>query len=214
MSFSSLPIVDLNACTDQICQSLLHACTRTGFFYVKNHQLDSFQRPMFDLSKQFFHLPLEEKLRYSLNTVSYQGYLQIGQENLDSTSSKSIDQKEAFKIRQSDLEDQPQLPALFSDKGNFDLIQRFFKKCYDLCMNLFEHLADTFDIDRDYFTSRHSWGRAPGSTLKLLHYPPTCQPRSDDDSIRAVRSLHFYLHTSTSHHTLFSSRGLIRTMDR
>jgi len=187
MSFANLPVVNLQSNPDDIHQALLLACSTTGFFYLSHHKLNSFQNRMFDLSKEFFHRPLSEKLAYSLNTTSYQGYLKIGHENLDSTNCQLIDEKEAFKFRQSDLNTKANLPDIFSRDENFQLILEFFRACYDLCMSLFEHLAETFQINRDYFTSRHQWNKEPGAALKLLHYPPINKTKQDINTIRAVR---------------------------
>ncbi|CAF1493681.1 unnamed protein product [Adineta ricciae] len=181
MSFSSLPIVDLKSTSDEIRQSLLNACFTTGFFYLSNHGLHPLQDQVFDLAKEFFHRPLDEKLRHALSPTSYHGYLRIGRENLDSTNSKLIDEKEAFKFGQSDLNNIDQFPDFFHHGENFQLIQTFFRSCYDLCLRLFEHLAETFEINRDYFTSKHQWDKPPGATMKFLHYPPT----NKTDSIRA-----------------------------
>ncbi|CAF4384419.1 unnamed protein product, partial [Rotaria sordida] len=49
----------------------------------------------------------------------------------------------------------------------------------------FEYLAEIFQIDRDYFTSRHKWDKAPGVALKLLHYPPINQIEQNINAIRA-----------------------------
>ncbi|CAF3074200.1 unnamed protein product [Rotaria sp. Silwood2] len=107
------------------------------------------------MAKEFFRLSLNEKLLYSLNTTLYQGYLRIGHENLDSANSKLTDGKEAFKIRQSDVINKYMLPSIFSYEENFKIIEQFFRQRYDLCTRLFEYLAETFQIDRDYFTSKH-----------------------------------------------------------
>lgn len=186
MSFSNLPIIDLQSNPDEIRQSLLTACIKTGFFYLSNHGLKDSSNQMFTLAKEFFHLPLEEKLPYSINTTSYQGYSNIGIENLDSTNSQLIDEKESFKMRELELNNK-ELPKLFSQNENFQMLEQFFRKCYDLCMILFEYLAETLQIDRDYFTSKHQWGKKPGASLKFLHYPPTNKTKDDPYTIRAVR---------------------------
>ncbi|UJR07404.1 hypothetical protein I4U23_011690 [Adineta vaga] len=136
---------------------------------------------MFKLAKEFFQLPLDAKLRHSINPTSYRGYLTVGRENLDSTNSTLVDEKEAFKIGQPELNNKDQFPELFSRDENFHLIDEFFHSCYNLCLRLFEHLAETFEINRDYFTSIHQWDKEPGATLKLLHYPPI----NKTNSIRA-----------------------------
>ncbi|CAF3992212.1 unnamed protein product, partial [Rotaria sordida] len=185
MSFTSLPVIDLKSNPDDIRQTLLLTCSTTGFFYVSNHGLDSLQSQMFSMAKEFFYLPLNEKLLYVSNTTSYEGYIRIGRENLDSTNSKLVDGKEAFNISQSNLNRKDKLPNIFSHEENFKLIEQFFRQCYDLCMHLFQYLAETFQIDQDYFTSRHKWDKEPGVSIKLLHYPPINQIEQNANVIRA-----------------------------
>ncbi|CAF4230444.1 unnamed protein product [Rotaria sp. Silwood2] len=91
MSFSFLPVIDLKSNPNDIRQSLLLACSTTGFFYISNHGLNSLQSRMFSLTKEFFCLSHNEKRFYSPNTTSYQGYLKIGHETLDTTNSKLLD---------------------------------------------------------------------------------------------------------------------------
>ena len=186
MSFSSLPVVDLESDADSIRRDLLFACSNTGFFYLSNHGLSSSYARMFALAKEFFHLPLDEKLKHSLTTASYQGYLRVGHENLDSTDAKMIDQKEAFKFRRLSLLSKDILPPVFSQEENFNFICDFFRACYDICKRLLGFLAESFEIDRDYFTSRHKWEVEPGDTLKLLRYPATNKTEHNAKTIRAV----------------------------
>lgn len=186
MSFSSLPVIDLEWDPDSIRRSIFLACSTTGFFYLSNHGLSSSRVRMFALAKEFFHLPLDEKVMHSLTTTSYQGYLRAGHENLDSTDAQLIDQKEAFKFRRLSLLTKDILPTVFSREDNYKFICEFFRACYDLCQRLLECLAESFEIDRDYFKSRHKWEVEPGDTLKLLHYPPTNTTQHNFKAIRAV----------------------------
>ncbi|CAF5085227.1 unnamed protein product, partial [Rotaria sp. Silwood1] len=96
-----------------------------------------------------------------------------------------MDGKEGFKIRQSDLINKDMLPNIFSHEENFKLIEQFFRQCYDLCMRLFEYLAEIFQIDQDYFTSKHKWDKEPGAVVKLLHYPPINQTEQNTNVTRA-----------------------------
>ncbi|CAF1318514.1 unnamed protein product [Rotaria sp. Silwood1] len=168
MSFSSLPIIDLKADESTIIQSILNACSTTGFFYLRNHNLLDAQERMFKLAKEFFRLPLNIKEQYVMTKENY-GYIRRGQENLDSTKTKSIDEKEAFNIRQSMQPDE--LPPIFAEFDNYQFINKFYRNCYDLCMKLLTYVALCFNIDSDYFTSRHNWELKSGNTLRLLHYP-------------------------------------------
>lgn len=180
MSFSSLPVVDLKDDQSTIVKSIFQAGSTTGFFYLRNHPLLKAQQQMFQLAKQFFQLPMEVKEQH-LITPENQGYVRRGQENLDSTNTKLIDEKEAFNIRKMVQADQ--LPACFVQADNYQLVTRFHRDCYNLAMQLLTYLAQSFDIDADYFTSRHLWEPPSGDTLRLLHYPAV-QSQSEE-SIRA-----------------------------
>lgn len=50
----------MNECAEEIG----HACRTQGFFQITNHPIPlSLQKEMFKLSKEFFALPLEEKMK-------------------------------------------------------------------------------------------------------------------------------------------------------
>lgn len=180
MSFSSLPIIDLNDDQAIIVKSIFQACYTTGFFYLRNHPLLNAQQQMFQLAKQFFQLPLNVKEQH-LITQDNHGYVRRGQENLDSTNIKLIDEKEAFNIGKYMQADQ--LPACFAQPDNYQLISTFRRDCYNLVMQLLTYLAQSFEIDADYFTARHQWELPSGDTLRLLHYPVV--QHQSEESIRA-----------------------------
>ncbi|CAF1350362.1 unnamed protein product [Rotaria sordida] len=179
------------------CSNLIHNldgtvqanCTSYDQFYNqgclkylirRSNQQDMGIERVFKLAKEFFCLPLNIKEGYAITKENY-GYVQRGQENLDSTNTKLIDEKEAFNIRQSMQPDE--LPPLFAELENYQLITTFYRNCYDLCMKLLTYLAQCFNIDSDYFTSKHKWELKSGNTLRLLHYPAT--ENQSDECIRA-----------------------------
>ena len=180
MSFSSLPIIDLKDDQSTIVKSIFQACSTTGFFYLRNHPLLDAQQQMFQLAKQFFQLPLNIKEQH-LITQDNHGYVRRGQENLDTMNTKLIDEKEAFNIGKSVQVNQ--LPACFAQSDNYQILTRFHRDCYTLVMQLLTYLAQSFEIDVDYFTSRHQWELPSGDTLRLLHYPVV--QNQSEESIRA-----------------------------
>src|SRR5689334_22265909 len=125
MSFSNLPVIDLQSNLADIHEKIQLACTTTGFFYLANHGFDSIQNQMFTMAKEFFHLPLSEKLVYAPNKTSYNGYVQVGRENLDSTNTELIDEKETFKFDEKDLNDKTNLPEIFSRDKNSQMVSEF-----------------------------------------------------------------------------------------
>lgn len=180
MSFSSLPIVDLKEDESNIIDAIFKACSTTGFFYLRNHNLLDAQHRMFKIAKDFFQLPSHIKEQY-LITKDNHGYVRRGQENLDSENPKSVDEKEAFNLNRSIQANE--LPDCFTHLDNFQFIQNFERSCYNLSMQLLTYLAQSFEIDSDYFTSRHKLDLPSADTLRLLHYPAV--KNQSDESIRA-----------------------------
>jgi isopenicillin N synthase-like dioxygenase len=62
---------------EEECRRLFNACQEKGFFYLKNHHVNT--ATAFNFGKELFDLPLEEKEQYAMGTgVNYLGYKRIG----------------------------------------------------------------------------------------------------------------------------------------
>jgi isopenicillin N synthase-like dioxygenase len=86
-SFASIPILDLsladNPSTKPVfLNDLRHAIIDIGFLYIKNFGIDQdFLDKVCSTGKQFFTLPLEEKLRIEMkNGPHFLGYSRLGNE--------------------------------------------------------------------------------------------------------------------------------------
>nr|XP_023918191.1 2-oxoglutarate-Fe(II) type oxidoreductase isoform X2 [Quercus suber] len=93
-----LPIIDLIS-PDRIstANSIRQACIDYGFFYLVNHGMEEeLLGKVFEESKKFFLLPLEEKMK--MPRKEHRGYTPLYAENLDPTSSSKGDPKESFYI--------------------------------------------------------------------------------------------------------------------
>ncbi|CAL5436919.1 unnamed protein product [Camellia sinensis] len=93
-----LPIIDL-ASPDRIstANSIRQACIECGFFYLINHGVEQeLLKQVFDESKRFFSLPLEEKMK--LLHRENRGYTPLYAENLNPSSSSKGGSKESFYI--------------------------------------------------------------------------------------------------------------------
>ncbi|XP_015870863.1 probable 2-oxoglutarate-dependent dioxygenase At3g50210 isoform X1 [Ziziphus jujuba] len=93
--FKSIPIIDIGPllakCGDpkmaqdpgvsQVVKQLDQACREAGFFYVKGHGIpDSLMKEVKNLTRKFFHLPYEEKLKIKMTPATgYRGYQRIGE---------------------------------------------------------------------------------------------------------------------------------------
>lgn len=69
---------------EQLVKELKHAVTHVGFFYVKNFNISQEEvNKQFALGREFYGLPLEEKLKYhsdeALRSGDYNGYRPAGE---------------------------------------------------------------------------------------------------------------------------------------
>ena len=84
----SVPVVDLSLLKgdesqrEKLFEDLRYAAHNIGFFYLVGHDVDwNLCQKLFALSKKFFALPLEEKLKISIdNSPHFRGYTQVGGE--------------------------------------------------------------------------------------------------------------------------------------
>ncbi|KAH9328651.1 hypothetical protein KI387_000759, partial [Taxus chinensis] len=75
-----IPLIDLSGLEDdrrrrKTMEEISHACKEWGFFQVINHGMSSdLLQAGSDVSKMFFHLPLEEKQKHANDPNTYVGY--------------------------------------------------------------------------------------------------------------------------------------------
>lgn len=100
-SFSSIPILDLSLADDPAAKpaflgDLRHAIIDVGFLYIKNFGLaEEFLDRVCDVGKQFFELPMEEKLRIEMkNAPHFLGYSRLGNE----ITARNVDFREQVDI--------------------------------------------------------------------------------------------------------------------
>lgn len=85
---SSVPMIDLSLLKgssqqrEQFFEDLRYAAHTIGFFYLVGHNVNwNLCQKLFALSRDFFTLPLEEKLKISIdNSPHFRGYTQVGGE--------------------------------------------------------------------------------------------------------------------------------------
>jgi len=77
--FTSVPVIDISALVNPsslsssqeaksaVAKQIYDACRRVGFFYVTHHGVStSLQQQLMELSREFFALPVEEKLEINM----------------------------------------------------------------------------------------------------------------------------------------------------
>lgn len=88
--FDEIPVIDFSDAFSKdierrkrLARRIYDACIRVGFFYVKNHGVDDYiMKNVFSAAKDFFHLPIEEKMSIDLNkSPHFRGYTKLMVDN-------------------------------------------------------------------------------------------------------------------------------------
>ncbi|KAI9310180.1 hypothetical protein BX666DRAFT_2011004 [Dichotomocladium elegans] len=187
-TISHIPIIDFSlfesdpeACAKQI----LDAAKNVGFFYLRNFGIDlSKVKSMFDLTKEFFAEPKDEKTKYAI-TKNNIGYSAVRQENVEPEKSSRGDYKESFHIAKfnGDVPSQA-LPPMFDQ--NKQQVNEFIRACHRIACQIMECLAIALEIPeseggRTWFSSRHEYSLPSNDVLRVLHYPPLDHAGETDD---------------------------------
>ncbi|EPS74426.1 2-oxoglutarate-dependent dioxygenase, partial [Genlisea aurea] len=188
--FKSLPIVDISAlverCDDpnmekdegviDVVRNLDRACRRSGFFYVKGHGIsDDLLKEMRNISRNFFHVPYEEKIKIKLSAATgYRGYQHVG-ENV----TKGIpDLHEAIDCYR---EVEPGMYGSLgevmegcnkwpSDPPNFEIItEKYVDLCTDLSRKIMRGIALALGESADAFEGNVAGD--PFWVLRIIGYP-------------------------------------------
>jgi isopenicillin N synthase-like dioxygenase len=182
-SFTSVPIVDISGLRapdrcerERVAAEIGAAARNVGFFYISGSGVDEalFER-LLDAAKQFFALPLEEKMRsYIGMSRCHRGYVPIGEEGVESGTP---DFKEAFDTALDLPVDDPDYlagnpmlgPNTWPELPGFaDAVTDYYQAVLDVGHRLLWAFAVALDEDPDVF-SRHAT-KTP-SQLRLVHYP-------------------------------------------
>lgn len=177
-----LQIVDVTTVNETTAQELLDAATSQGFLFVEGHEFTEDEvSALFLLSKAFFELPDDYKSKYPIDESNH-GYTNYGGENLDPSTQKKGDPKEALNFCSLDLtsgKSSKEIPDWFlEDPKRAQLVESISAKLYDLSIKIMKLLALGLKIEDtqeckgvDWFTSRFHPSKESGTTFRLLHYP-------------------------------------------
>ncbi|WP_101946725.1 isopenicillin N synthase family oxygenase [Mycobacterium sp. 3519A] len=182
-SFTSVPVIDISGLRSQdraeqqrVAAELGKAAAEVGFLYISGAGVDDavFQR-MLTATKQFFALPLEEKMRYYIGlSRCHRGYVPRGEEGL---GTGVPEMKEAYDTALDLPEDDPDYlagnPMLGPNTwphlpGFADAVTAYYQAVLDVGHRLLSAFAVALGEDPDTF-SKHAT-KTP-SQLRLIHYP-------------------------------------------
>ncbi|MBJ7336229.1 2-oxoglutarate and iron-dependent oxygenase domain-containing protein [Mycolicibacterium sp.] len=184
--FTSVPIVDISGLRstdrterEEVAAEIGRAARDVGFLYVSGTGIDEarFDR-MLAATKEFFALPVEEKMRSYIGlSRCHRGYVPVGEEGIVSAVNEVPDLKEAFDTALDLPADDPDYlagnpmlgPNTWPDLPGFaEAVTDYYDAVLDVGHLLLRAFAVALGEDPDVF-SRHAT-KTP-SQLRLVHYP-------------------------------------------
>lgn len=192
---SSFPVIDISYAIEckgnfeaddekikNLCAEIMEAFGEWGFIYFKGHGIDSnFIKKMFDVSKDFFTLPMEEKEKLMMDTNNSEtiyGYVPFKMETFD--SNKPYDLKEAFDYM-TNISDEMKsnAPDCF-----LNLFEEMYQKCKELTMLILTIINLALNIDdKEFLVNAHkNTGESSGNItiLRSLYYPPVLRQEIEE----------------------------------
>jgi len=182
-SFTSVPVVDIGALRSsdaaargRVATELGRAARDVGFFYISGAGVaDELFDDMLAATKDFFALPLEQKMRsYIGRSKCHRGYVPIGEEGL---GDEKPDLKEAFDTALDLPPDDPDYvagnpmlgPNVWPDIPGFaEVVTAYYHAVLEVGQRLLRAFAVALGEDPETF-ARHAT-KTP-SQLRLIHYP-------------------------------------------
>ncbi|OAX78983.1 hypothetical protein ACJ72_06705 [Emergomyces africanus] len=204
-TFSSLPIVDLSPLKTpdelgvdkqrDLANQLYDIFATTGFAYLVNHPLSFDHQTLFDMNREFFTLPIDEKMKLAKRSFckdhnnTYRGYFptqpDLANDNLkegfEIGPQNSIPQTSSYKgadlpkINLSEPNVWPS-PTVFPSRQK---LEQLHNELQSLASSLLSLLAISLGKKEDFFSSYLTDSL---STLRLLHYPSNNSPSSSSSS--------------------------------
>lgn len=174
-----LPILDLSSETARLAADMRAVCREHGFFYIVGHGVPTELRERLDRqSRQFFALPLEEKLalRMELGGRAWRGFFPVGQE----LTSGQPDQKEGLYFGAELPPDHPAVlagtplhgPNLFpASLPEFrTTVLEYLTALTGVGHRLMRVMALSLGLPAEWFHERYT--ADPLILFRIFHYPP------------------------------------------
>jgi isopenicillin N synthase-like dioxygenase len=187
--FSQIPLIDVSGLTGgaaprrAVATQLGAACRGSGFFYIVGHGVDEgLQNRVRDLSRQFFALDVESKLRIrmAVGGRAWRGYFRVG----DELTSGTPDQKEGLYFGAELPADHLLVragtplhgPNLFPDKpADFrETVLEYMAALTQVGHRLMAGLALSLALEKRYFADRYTG--EPLTLFRIFNYPPPRDP--------------------------------------
>ncbi|KAI9737026.1 MAG: hypothetical protein M1834_000615 [Cirrosporium novae-zelandiae] len=188
-NFDSIPIINVGGIFSEniedrkaVAAQLRDACTRVGFFYIENHGIpEELLDRVFQLGKEFFALPFEEKMEtYINNTSHYRGFTPLYSAGKAGPDGKG-NANEAFDWgHDSKLTDDPndqfvdpymrgENPWPRHPEDFESTLSEYYRQLRAFTRVMARNVALSLGLKEDYFEPQLTH---PGCTGLIAHYPP------------------------------------------
>ena len=210
MAFNSIPVIDFKDAYNtskikrkSVAEQVREASVEVGFFYIKNHGISQvLVDRAFAASKQFFTLPLREKMELHVSKFEvHAGYIPIEGETLqDHAETRIADQKESLEVSvgQSVADPTIQHDDIFVCDTQWlkpypklhTTMQEYYREMWKLVRLLNRISALSLDLPENFF--REMFLR-PITNIRLLRYPPLTAGANMSDKLRGCGEHSDYL---------------------
>ncbi|XP_022111836.1 UPF0676 protein C1494.01-like [Acanthaster planci] len=194
----SIPVVDFSAyrlsldkpdqssdAFQKLVDSVHQALTSIGFFYVVNADfpLEKVER-MWQVSKDFFHLPADIKNKYPRNPKENHGYVHMEREKLNPDRPHG-DLKEVFNYHPMTAEDS-NWPTEAECPNFRSVLEDFWNPCLVLHHRILEVMGHGLQLeDPQLFVKHHAKAfENSGTTLRTLYYPALQDVTVKEEQVR------------------------------
>ncbi|KAL4759989.1 uncharacterized protein BDW70DRAFT_169046 [Aspergillus foveolatus] len=157
---------------EELVQKLDHAVKNVGFFYVKNFNITQEEVDrQFALGREFYALPLEEKLKYhsasDLEKGKYNGYRPAGHRTLGNGIKDNI---QVYNIPKFDGHHARKHPHIL--EAHIKEIETFSRKCHtEVVEKLLRLFAILLELpDEDQLVRDHQYDVEGEDHLRYMHY--------------------------------------------
>jgi len=155
----------------ELAQELISALRNKGFFYVKNFNIDQERvNRQFALGREFYELPLEEKLKYKpdLDAGKFNGYTPAGRRVINEQTGLK-DKIEIWNMPKFNGYFPQEYPELI--KAHLPEIEEFARALHTEVLDpLFVLLAIALELPEDYFTNIHRYEAKSEDHLRYMKY--------------------------------------------
>ncbi|CAK4030299.1 iron ascorbate family oxidoreductase [Lecanosticta acicola] len=157
---------------EDLVEQLKYAAHHVGFFYVKNFGISQEEVDrQFALGREFYELPLEEKIKYhnlkELQSGEYNGYRPAGLRELTKDIKDNI---QVYNLPKFDgYHDRPQPPVL---ADHIKEIESFSRKCHEqVVVKLLKLFALLLELpDENQLVKDHLYDVKGEDHLRYMHY--------------------------------------------